>query len=44
MVVARHRECGAHVGVQIGCEQGHPVQVKDIESVPGPAFRMRPSG
>jgi DNA-binding HxlR family transcriptional regulator len=40
-VLARHRECGAHVDVQISCERGHPVQAKDIESVPGPAFRMR---
>ncbi|MFJ9908248.1 winged helix-turn-helix transcriptional regulator [Streptomyces sp. NPDC101152] len=40
-VVARHRECGAHVDVQIRWEGGHPVQAKDIESVPGPAFRMR---
>src|SRR4051812_9127047 len=40
-VLARHRECGAHVDVQIRCEQGHPVQAMDIESVPGPAFRMR---
>ncbi|MEU9326321.1 helix-turn-helix domain-containing protein [Streptomyces canus] len=40
-VLARHRECGARVDVQIRCEQGHPVQAMDIESVPGPAFRVR---
>jgi hypothetical protein len=40
-VVARHRECGAHLDVQIRCERGHPVQVRGIESVPGPAFRIR---
>jgi DNA-binding HxlR family transcriptional regulator len=40
-VLARHRECGAHVDAQIRCERGHAVQAKDIESVPGPAFRMR---
>ncbi|MDX3665607.1 winged helix-turn-helix transcriptional regulator [Streptomyces europaeiscabiei] len=43
-VLARHRECGAHVGVQIRCERGHAVQAEDIESVPGPAFRMRSPG
>ncbi|MDQ0711354.1 DNA-binding HxlR family transcriptional regulator [Streptomyces luteogriseus] len=37
-VLARHRECGGHVDVQIRCGRGHPVQAKDIESVPGPAF------
>ncbi|GLP68826.1 putative HTH-type transcriptional regulator [Streptomyces sp. TUS-ST3] len=42
-VLARHRECGGHVDVGIRCERGHPVEVKDIESVPGPAFRMRSS-
>ncbi|WUO42647.1 helix-turn-helix transcriptional regulator [Streptomyces sp. NBC_00285] len=41
-VLVRHRGCGAHVDVRTRCEQGHPVQAKDIESVPGPAFRMRP--
>ncbi|MFJ4201265.1 winged helix-turn-helix transcriptional regulator [Streptomyces sviceus] len=40
-VLARHRECCAHVEVQIRCGQGHPVEAKDIESVPGPAFRLR---
>ncbi|GAQ57595.1 winged helix-turn-helix transcriptional regulator [Streptomyces acidiscabies] len=39
----RHRGCGAHVDAQIRCEQGHAVQVEDIESVPGPAFRLRPA-
>ncbi|WP_306504926.1 winged helix-turn-helix transcriptional regulator [Streptomyces sp. YU58] len=40
-VLSRHRECGARVDVEIRCERGHPVQAQDIESVPGPAFRMR---
>jgi len=42
-VLARHHACGAHVDVQLRCEQGHPVQAEDIESVPGPAFRMKPA-
>ena len=40
-VLTRHRACGAHVDVQLRCEQGHPVRTEDIESVPGPAFRLR---
>jgi hypothetical protein len=43
-VLARHRGCGAGVDVRIRCERGHAVQAEDIESVPGPAFRMRPAG
>lgn len=43
-VLTRHRGCGARVSVQIRCELGHPVATEDIESVPGPAFRMRPTG
>jgi hypothetical protein len=42
-VLARHRGCGAHVDARIRCERGHAVQAEDIESVPGPAFRMRPA-
>ena len=40
-VHARHRGCGAHVDVQIRCERGHHVEAPDIESVPGPSFRLR---
>lgn len=40
-VLTRHRECGAPVGVQVRCEQGHAVQAQDVESVPGPAFRLK---
>jgi DNA-binding HxlR family transcriptional regulator len=40
-VLARHRECGAHIDVQMRCEQGHTLQGRDIESVPGPAFRFK---
>jgi DNA-binding HxlR family transcriptional regulator len=40
-VLLRHRECGAHVDVQIRCEQGHLVRAEAIEGVPGPAFRLR---
>ncbi|MFM9589256.1 winged helix-turn-helix transcriptional regulator [Streptomyces scabiei] len=43
-VLTRHHACGAHVEVQICCRQGHAVQADDIESVPGPAFRMKPRG
>ncbi|MDX3117717.1 helix-turn-helix domain-containing protein [Streptomyces scabiei] len=42
-VLARHRECGAPVGVEIRCGQGHPVRAEDIESVPGPGFRLKPA-
>ncbi|MFE5085011.1 winged helix-turn-helix transcriptional regulator [Streptomyces mirabilis] len=42
-VLARHRGCGAQVGVQIRCEGGHSVRAVDIESVPGPGFRMKPA-
>ncbi|MFJ5035057.1 winged helix-turn-helix transcriptional regulator [Streptomyces sp. NPDC088560] len=40
-MLMRHRGCGAHVDAQIRCERGHAVQAQDIESVPGPAFRMK---
>jgi DNA-binding HxlR family transcriptional regulator len=40
-VYARHRGCGAHVEVQIRCDRGHHVQAPDIESIPGPSFRLR---
>ncbi|MDI5913299.1 MULTISPECIES: hypothetical protein [Streptomyces] len=33
-------QCGAHVDVRIRREQGHPVQAKGIESVPGRPFRV----
>ncbi|WP_406340622.1 winged helix-turn-helix transcriptional regulator [Streptomyces sp. NBC_01578] len=42
-VLARHRGCGAHVEVQMHCERGHHVQAPDIQSVPGPAFRLKPA-
>ncbi|MGC0335283.1 DNA-binding HxlR family transcriptional regulator [Streptomyces sp. SLBN-8D4] len=42
-VEARHRGCGGHVQAQIHCSEGHPVQADDIESIPGPGFRMKPA-
>ncbi|MFI7300277.1 winged helix-turn-helix transcriptional regulator [Streptomyces sp. NPDC050121] len=42
-VLTRHRGCSAPVGVRLRCEEGHAVQAEDIESVPGPAFRLRPA-
>lgn len=42
-VITRHRGCGAHVDARIRCEQGHAMEAEDIESVPGPAFRMKPA-
>jgi DNA-binding HxlR family transcriptional regulator len=42
-MLSRHRGCGAHVDAQIRCDQGHAVQPEDIESIPGPAFRLRPA-
>ncbi|UXX91415.1 helix-turn-helix transcriptional regulator [Streptomyces sp. AD2-2] len=43
-VLSRHRGCGAHVDAQIRCDEGHAVPPEDIESIPGPAFRLRPAG
>ncbi|MFF7163441.1 winged helix-turn-helix transcriptional regulator [Streptomyces sp. NPDC008086] len=42
-MLSRHRGCGANVDAQIRCDQGHAVQPLDIESIPGPAFRLRPA-
>ncbi|WP_232838182.1 winged helix-turn-helix transcriptional regulator [Streptomyces geranii] len=42
-MLTRHRGCGAHVDAQIYCADGHAVEAEDIESVPGPAFRMKPA-
>ncbi|MEV5850430.1 helix-turn-helix domain-containing protein [Streptomyces sp. NPDC051985] len=42
-VLARHRECGARVDVQVRCGQGHSVRAEDIETIPGPAFRRKPA-
>ncbi|MEE1757861.1 MULTISPECIES: winged helix-turn-helix transcriptional regulator [unclassified Streptomyces] len=42
-MLSRHRGCGAPVDARIRCERGHAVQPQDIESVPGPAFRLRPA-
>ncbi|MGW3689547.1 winged helix-turn-helix transcriptional regulator [Streptomyces sp. NPDC005125] len=42
-VLARHHACGAHVDVQMRCGEGHSVRAEDIESVPGPGFRMKPA-
>ncbi|MEV6380073.1 helix-turn-helix domain-containing protein [Streptomyces sp. NPDC051773] len=41
-MLSRHRGCGAHVDARIRCDRGHAVQPEDIESIPGPAFRLRP--
>ncbi|WP_069768910.1 helix-turn-helix domain-containing protein [Streptomyces sp. LUP30] len=40
-MLTRHRGCGAHVHAQIRCSEGHPVPADDLESVPGPGFRMK---
>ncbi|MGW0844813.1 winged helix-turn-helix transcriptional regulator [Streptomyces sp. NPDC002787] len=40
-MLTRHRGCGAHVHTQIRCSEGHPVQAGDVESIPGPGFRMK---
>jgi DNA-binding HxlR family transcriptional regulator len=40
-VRTRHRGCGAHVDVQIRCAHDHHVEPADLESVPGPAFRLK---
>ena len=43
-VLTRHHGCGAPVGVEVRCEAGHAVTAEDIESLPGPAFRLRKAG
>ncbi|NGY65889.1 helix-turn-helix transcriptional regulator [Lentzea sp. NEAU-D13] len=40
-VEVRHRGCGAPVDVRMRCDRDHPVDVADLESVPGPAFRLK---
>ncbi|MEU1481217.1 winged helix-turn-helix transcriptional regulator [Streptomyces sp. NPDC001668] len=42
-MLSRHRGCGAPVDAQIRCDHGHAVPPEDIESVPGPGFRLRPA-
>ncbi|MFI9566686.1 winged helix-turn-helix transcriptional regulator [Streptomyces rishiriensis] len=42
-MLTRHRGCGAHVHAQIRCSEGHPVQADDVESIPGPGFRVKPA-
>ncbi|MFF7646174.1 winged helix-turn-helix transcriptional regulator [Streptomyces canus] len=42
-ILTRHRGCGAHVHTEIRCAEGHPVQADDVESIPGPGFRMKPA-
>jgi DNA-binding HxlR family transcriptional regulator len=42
-VLSRHTGCGGHVSVQLHCDRDHHVDATDIETVPGPAFRMRPT-
>ncbi|MEU5636324.1 hypothetical protein ACH47C_27985 [Streptomyces rishiriensis] len=41
--LTRHRGCGAHVHAQIRCSKGRPVQADDVESIPGPGFRVKPA-
>ncbi|MFD5827896.1 winged helix-turn-helix transcriptional regulator [Lentzea sp. NPDC060358] len=42
-VVLTHRECGAPVGTEIRCGEGHPVAgIGDIRAEPGPGARPRP--
>jgi len=40
-VEVRHRGCGAQVDVQLRCGRDHHVEAADLESIPGPAFRLR---
>ena len=40
-VINRHRGCGAHLEVQVRCENDHHVGATDIETEPGPGFRMK---
>ncbi|WP_410674141.1 winged helix-turn-helix transcriptional regulator [Amycolatopsis sp. cmx-4-68] len=43
-MLTRHRGCGAPVGVEVRCEAGDVVEADDIDSLPGPAFRLRKAG
>jgi DNA-binding HxlR family transcriptional regulator len=36
-----HTGCGAPLSVQIRCEHDHHVHTRDIETAPGPGFRMK---
>lgn len=40
-VEVTHRECGAAVGVQLVCADGHPLTVREAVAVPGPGARPR---
>ncbi|MEV6891441.1 helix-turn-helix domain-containing protein [Kribbella sp. NPDC051137] len=42
-VEARHRDCGGQVHAEIHCDRNHDVELDAIESLPGPAFRLRPN-
>jgi DNA-binding HxlR family transcriptional regulator len=39
-VVLTHRDCGAHVGLQLGCADGHVLEsARDVTPIPGPGAR-----
>ncbi len=40
-IVNRHRNCGADLHVEVRCEHDHHINAADIESEPGPGFRMK---
>src|SRR4051794_40024264 len=40
-VVTRHRDCGAPLNVQVRCDHDHHISAEDIETEPGPGFRMK---
>lgn len=43
-VTARHRECGARVGLVMRCENGHEVQdAREVAPAPGPGARLHTS-
>jgi DNA-binding HxlR family transcriptional regulator len=36
-----HRGCGAHVHARLMCDDGHVLELEDLERRPGPSFRLR---
>lgn len=42
-VELRHRDCGAHVGVEVRCAEGHPVTPGDLDLVAKPRRSRRAS-
>ncbi|MEQ4721684.1 helix-turn-helix domain-containing protein [Nonomuraea sp. B19D2] len=40
-ITTRHRKCGGYLAVQVRCEHDHHVPANEIETTPGPGFRIK---